>query len=240
MTLIDRQTFLALWTNMLKYFPDGAGGSMRGHGSPMQDPDELWHLLGRIEANGPLRTILEVGVCEGGGLKVWEMILPQTKDSLLVGVDWNPNPLWYTADRIRHPDVNPLPDGITDLPASPVTLKLVKGNTHDESTRAAVKLALGGRQVDFLFIDAQHHAAEVERDLVDYGGFVRDNGIIAFHDTRLFRSFWDRFTGGGEDSTGKNPHIENAVFHKEEIKLAFGTGIFWKLPNQTVVKFREV
>jgi hypothetical protein len=59
------------------------------------------------------------------------------------------------------------------------------------------------------------------------------------------RSFWDRFTGAMIDvadqyvtdpAQNKNEH---AVFHKEEIKVSTGTGIFWKNPDQNVIKFKE-
>jgi hypothetical protein len=59
------------------------------------------------------------------------------------------------------------------------------------------------------------------------------------------RSFWDRFTGAMIDvaaeyetdpTQNKNEH---AVFHKEEIKVSTGTGIFWKDPGQNVIKFKE-
>jgi hypothetical protein len=218
--LIEKDEFLKYWESMIKYFPDGEGGSLRGHGSPMLDPEETWILLDRLEKNPPLNTILELGCCEGGGLKIWEQILPQNKNSLLISIDWGPNVLW-------------------DYQNSRVDIRIVKGDTHDEATRNIVKQMLEGRKVDFLFIDAQHWPKDVEFDFRDYGGFVRDNGIIGFHDTRLMRSFWDKFTGGMEDSTGENYHIERAIFHKEEIKYSLGTGIFWKLPNQTVFNFRD-
>lgn len=224
--LIEKDRFLKLWETTLKPLQE-ADGSIGMHGAPMQDQEECWILIERLDKNPPLNTIIELGVCQGGGLKVWEQILPQNKDSLLIGVDWGPNVLW-------------------DYKSSPVDIRIVKGNTHDPATRNAVKQILQekGRKADFMFIDAQHHPKDVEADFVDYGGFVRDNGIIGFHDTRLFRSFWDKFTGGGEDADDDwetaHLHIERAVFHKEEIKFSTGSGIFWKLPNQTVITFREV
>lgn len=220
--LIEKDKYLEYWKTLIKHFPDGVGGAMREHGSPMVDPEEMWILLNRLEANPPLNTIIELGVCEGGGLKIWEQILPQNKNSLIIGVDWGPNILW-------------------DYKNSPVDIRIVTGDTHDESSRNQVIQILKEREdrkADFLFIDAQHWAKDVEVDFRDYGRFVRDYGIIGFHDTRLMRSFWDKFTGNGEDSTGENYHIERAIFHKEEIKYSLGTGIFWKLPNQTVFKFR--
>ena len=221
--LIEKQKFIDLWKSTLKFYIDDF------HGSPMQDIEECWTIIKRLDDNPPLNTIIELGVCQGGGLKVWEQILPQNKESLLIGVDWGPNILW-------------------DWDNSPVDIRIVKGDTHAPDTWQTVKQILleRNRKADFLFIDAQHHPADVEKDMIDYGGFVRDNGIIGLHDVRLSRSFWSRMTGGSRNSDGTyttDPEVaavEHAVFHTEEIKISTSCGIFWKMPNQTVIKFRDV
>jgi len=219
---ISKEEFEKIWTSTLKFYIDDF------HGSPMQDIEECWTIVNRLDERPPLNTIIELGVCQGGGLKVWEQILPQNKESLLIGVDWGPNILW-------------------DWGSSPVDIRIVKGDTHAPDTWQSVKQILleRNRKADFLFIDAQHWPKDVEQDFIDYGAFVRDYGIIGFHDTRLMRSFWDRFTGAMIDvaaeyetdpTQNKNEH---AVFHKEEIKVSTGTGIFWKDPGQNVIKFKE-
>ena len=227
--LIEKEKFINLWQTTLKPLIE-ADGSTGMHGSPMQEIEENWTIVKRLDENPPLNTIIELGVCQGGGLKVWEQLLPQNKESLLIGVDWGPNVLWDWAN-------------------SPVDIRIIKGDTHAEDTRLQVKNILrerGDRKADFLFIDAQHHPADVEKDMIDYGGFVRENGIIGLHDVRLSRSFWSTLTGGSLDSGGTyltDPAVaavEHAVFHTEEIKISTSCGIFWKMPNQTVIKFRDV
>lgn len=150
------------------------------------------------------------------------------KDNLLITVDHGPNILW-------------------DYQNSPIDIRSVVGNTHQDYTIFQVEQILkekGNRKVDFLFIDGSHWPEDVKKDLTYYGRLVKNNGIIGFHDTRLMRSYWDIFTGGGVDATD-NPKDEigfkneNAIFHKEEIKYTLGTGIFWKIPGQTVVKLRD-
>ena len=44
--------------------------------------------------------------------------------------------------------------------------------------------------IDFLLIDGDHREEAVERDWVDWSRFVKDDGIVAFHDARLFPSGW--------------------------------------------------
>lgn len=238
MSLIERQEFLNLWESidkggLLRVVPEPQNPN-RTRGAPMQNPEELWILLKRLEENiqefGPIITILELGTADGGGLFVWNKILEKNgkgKDNLLITVDHGPNILW-------------------DYKNSSVNIRSIVGGTHEEGTRLQVEKILkdNNRKVDFLFIDAGHWPEEVKKDLIDYGSFVDDNRIIAFHDTRLMRSYWDVFTGNGIDALD-NPKYdiafknEIAIFHKEEIKYTLGTGIFWKTRGQTVVKFRE-
>jgi hypothetical protein len=84
--LIDKQKFIDLWQTTLKPLLE-ADGTTGMHGAPMQEIEENWTIIKRLDENPPLNTIIELGVCQGGGLKVWEQILPQNKQSLLIGVD---------------------------------------------------------------------------------------------------------------------------------------------------------
>lgn len=261
MTLIERERFLNYWdekkSGIYREFDDGKGGKVV-RGGPMQNPEELWWLLKRIEENieefGMIRTILELGVAHGGGCKIWEQLLlgqkgaqppypgyaPRTTGLLYIGIDFSPEPLWNVKE-------------------SPIDIRLISGDTHSEIIRNKVKEILDGvggggagggdggkRKVDFLFIDAQHWSRDVEQDLIYYGGFVADNRLIGFHDTRLCRSWWDNFTGGGIDAIDTAPKDsmeyknEKSIFHKEEFKVSLGTGIFYKLPNQNVIQFRDI
>jgi predicted O-methyltransferase YrrM len=50
--------------------------------------------------------------------------------------------------------------------------------------------------IDFLLIDGDHSEEAVERDWDDWHPHVVDNGIIAFHDSRLFPGGWTSPTWG--------------------------------------------
>jgi len=202
----------------------------------MQDKEENWWLLKRLEENisefdNPINTILEIGVADGGGAKIWEQVLlsqlkngQNPKDLLYIGIDYSPNILWNYKN-------------------SPIDIRLIANDTHKLETIQYLKQILkekGNRKVDFLFIDAQHHSRDVEMDFVNFGGFVKENCIIGFHDTRLCRSFWDKFTGGcidGDNVNGVCNAQENMIFHKEEFKVSLGTGLFYNIPNQNVIQY---
>jgi predicted O-methyltransferase YrrM len=59
---------------------------------------------------------------------------------------------------------------------------LIKGKSCDDATLKRVALALGNEKLDILFIDADHRYEGVKRDFLNYRQFVREGGIIVFHD----------------------------------------------------------
>jgi hypothetical protein len=44
--------------------------------------------------------------------------------------------------------------------------------------------------IDFLLIDGDHREESVEQDWNDWSSFVAGNGVVAFHDARLFSDGW--------------------------------------------------
>lgn len=249
MTLIEKTDLLNFWNAVeyggLKKIVPEPGNPIRERGAPMTAPEEIEWLINRLEENinevGPINTIIELGVCDGGTMKIWEQVLlSQNKDTpfdaLYIGVDCGPCIQW-------------------NWQKSPIDIRIVTGDTFNPKVREQVKNILiekgngKRRPVDFLFQDASHTSEGVKNDFLDYGAFVGENRIIGFHDTRLFRSFWDEFTGNGIDACDdpKNPNYneralanERAVFHKEEFKVTLGTGLFWNIPTQNVIKFKDV
>jgi predicted phosphodiesterase len=68
----------------------------------------------------------------------------------------------------------------------------VLGDSHDDSTVEEVRKVLGGKKVDLLFIDGDHTQEGAERDFVKYKQFVREGGIVAFHDiSSMITELWD-------------------------------------------------
>lgn len=60
--------------------------------------------------------------------------------------------------------------------------RIVRGDSHDLSTRQAVEAIADGTPFDFLFIDGDHSEAGVTADFLDYRHLVKPGGLIAFHD----------------------------------------------------------
>ena len=124
----------------------------------------LYRLLqGLSFRGGEIKTILEIGVAEGGSSNVWANFLG--KDGLLIGVD-------------AHLDICTL-----DPSKFECQVELI----HSMSALAKEKVVdvlgkAGKEKIDFLFIDASHDYKDVKLDYELYSPLVRNNGVIAFHD----------------------------------------------------------
>ncbi|HVA65665.1 MAG TPA: class I SAM-dependent methyltransferase [Elusimicrobiota bacterium] len=103
----------------------------------------------------------------------------------------------------------------------------MKDDSHKPETLAKVKRILGTRQIDFLFIDADHSYEGVKKDYGLYSPLVAPGGLIAFHD--IVPSYLTRY--GTETSVGI---VEVARFW-EELKASLPPGAYEEIiqdPNQ--------
>ena len=86
---------------------------------------------------------------------------------------------------------------------------LLTGDSHSQELVQHVAETLQGEQVVFLFIDGDHTEEGVESDFEMYKQFVREGGMIAFHDivddqpleTNQVQHFWKRLRE-------KHEHVE--------------------------------
>ena len=131
---------------------------------------ELTRLLGEVTRLRPA-TLFEIGTHRGGTLYCWSRILPQ--DAVMVSLDLPADP------NDPHTTVAALEKLVV---SSTQKCTFLRDDSHLASTLDKVKAALGGRQVDFLFIDGDHSYGGVKQDFEMYRGLVRSGGIIAFHD----------------------------------------------------------
>jgi hypothetical protein len=120
---------------------------------------ELVEVLDRVVNFGGSALQLGIGECRASH-EVWACLFPR-----VVTIDWSGT--YWIEIRGERPEIN------TDATAA-------GGDTHSSEMEA---FARQFPPFDFLFIDAGHDYADVERDFADYGPLVRPGGIIAFHDS---------------------------------------------------------
>ena len=139
-------------------------------------------------------VVLEIGTFQGDSLRVWREVFDP---ALLIGVQDT--------------------DETTPEVALEVQARMVIGKSQDPETQDKVLAILNGRPVDLLYVDGDHHYAEVRRDWELYSPLVRPGGTVVLHDAviedndtvEVFRFYREIREGrqtkllyGGHGSTG--------------------------------------
>lgn len=130
---------------------------------------EFVQLVALVEQHQP-RSVLEIGTLNGGTLKAWCECASAT--ATIVSVDL-PGGRWgggYSDDRIPR---------MLSMAGEAQDLVLLRGNSHHDAMRERVS---SHAPFDFAFIDGDHTYEGVKADFSDYLPFVRQGGLIAFHD----------------------------------------------------------
>jgi predicted O-methyltransferase YrrM len=129
---------------------------------PVQHIDEIKSLLDLAEENGT-RVVCEIGTRDAGTSVLFSRVL--RPDTLIV-MDLYAKNRW----RLRR--------------AAPAgqAVRVVDGDSTHPLTVARLQRKLGGRSIDLLLIDGDHGWSGVREDFINYREFVRDGGLIAFHD----------------------------------------------------------
>ena len=129
----------------------------------LQDRRELSFALQIIlQKIGVPERILEIGLYKGGTFRLWQTI--SSKTSTLIGIDLADYTRGCFGDDCR------------------VSLIFGKSSDNPEVIRKVSEI-LGISKLDLLFIDGNHGYEMVKSDYESYSPFVRDNGLIVFHDT---------------------------------------------------------
>lgn len=165
------QTELASVEAIIEFQKSFTCDGLLGNISTKQNYVEYLAFLEYCKSLNPKR-ILEIGTYKGGTLFGWTRIA--SDDALIISVDLFPGlENSYTRFRQR------LYEGMAR--ASQVVRTFDQGS-EDISTLEGVKSILDGEMLDILFIDGDHRYAAVARDFNLYKSFVRNGGIIVFHD----------------------------------------------------------
>ena len=159
----------------------------------------------------PLTAIAEIGVDAGGLLPIYSKLADG--HALIIGVDRNAAEAEHARKTLS-----------VERPGQ--TIVLVNGESAQDSTVQQVRAALGQKQLDFLFIDADHHYEPVKTDYFLYERLVRPGGWIGFHDIlkhhpRHTHAEVDRFWA--EVKIGKNYHeIIGESSDLDRLKINYG------------------
>lgn len=147
------------------------------HGAVQKVP-ELEGLLNMVSELRP-KVVVEVGSARGG--TIWGLSQVCDDGTLFVSIDM---PAGSPIDVRNGEDVygGRDRDRIATFVRDTQKIHLLDGDSQDDGMRKRLEFILQGREIDFLFIDADHRYSGVKRDYELYSPLVRKGGLIAFHD----------------------------------------------------------
>jgi len=139
---------------------------------PAQVPEELIG-FGRVVQQMNPRVTMEIGTAGGGSLFVLSTLSHPTASIISVDLVGGKFGGGYPRHRI------PLYESFV---SENQRIHLIRGDSHEFSTRSEVESILREREIDVLFIDGDHTYEGVRKDFEIYSPLVRNGGIVAFHD----------------------------------------------------------
>jgi predicted O-methyltransferase YrrM len=156
------------------------------------------------------KVILEIGTYSGGTLWYWHKLRPEK----ILAIDNRP------------PTVEIQGKWKKWFEGTGTTFYFYRAESQDRRTVEAVKERLNGEQVDFLFIDGDHHAHRCEHDWLAYWPLVRSGGFAAFHDIahRTQDGDWYGVHRIWREIRESGLKTEEMIFCPD----IMGTGIVWK------------
>jgi len=119
---------------------------------------ELYWLISQVKRIKP-KVIVEIGVERGGTFSLWQRVFDY---ELMIGMDIVKHKQEIEFDGDKH--------------------KFILGNSALSGTKGKLMKYLGGRKIDFLFIDGSHNYFDVKNDYYMYKDRVCKGGLIGFHD----------------------------------------------------------
>ena len=137
-----------------------------------QKPCELRWLI-ELLRDRQLDVVVEIGSAQGGTLFAWSAVAEA--DALLVSID-------LPGGAFGGGSSEETARTFSEFVQADQQLRLIRDSSHLASVKASLERELGGREVDFLFIDGDHTYDGVKQDFEMYAPLVRDGGLIAFHD----------------------------------------------------------
>lgn len=145
---------------------------------PWQHKEEFLALAQTAEAKKP-QTVLEIGTATGGSLLMLSRL--SADNALIVSID--------------------LPDGMDlgngefgggypewkiplykSFGKKNQTIELIRDDSHSQKVLNQLEKILGGKKIDFMFIDGDHSYEGVKSDFNMYKGLLNHGALVAFHD----------------------------------------------------------
>jgi predicted O-methyltransferase YrrM len=139
---------------------------------PWQYKEEILQLATEIEKLKPEVT-MEIGTANGGTLFMTSRLADEK--SLLISLDLPGGAFGGGYPEWKVPIYK-------SFAKKNQRIELLREDSHSENALKKIKEILGGKQIDYLFIDGDHTYEGAKQDFETYSKMVRPGGLIAFHD----------------------------------------------------------
>lgn len=151
----------------------------------IQNPYELHEYLKLVQRQRP-EVVVEIGTARGGMLYCFcQLAAP---DALIISIDLPGAPNCGGQTEIER-------SYYSSFIAPGQRIIFIPANSHNHSTREALRDVLNGRKADVLFIDGDHSYGGVKIDMDMYAEFAAPGGLLTLHDICLRPEHW----GAGND-----------------------------------------
>lgn len=160
----------------------------------LQNPYEITSCLEFLKTK-KIKNFMEIGTNEGGTFICWSRIAGT--EGVKISIDWAHGP-WGTTNF----DVERRNNRIKEMGDE---VYIINGDSHSLQIHNQIKQILEEKKLDFLFIDGDHSENGVKLDYFMYKEFVKNGGLIGFHDIKesdfhknagcLVSNFWNDIEG---------------------------------------------
>jgi len=158
----------------------------------LQKRSEILSLLETLSAMRPA-IICEIGAAGGGTAFVFAYAAAH--DATIISVD-------LEFARARR-------EAIRHFRRRGQSIICVEGDSHQAETLDAVRVCLGGRTLDVLYLDGDHSYEGVASDFSMYAPLVRPGGLVIFHD--IVPDYRTRYGVRTSSETGGVPRFWNEI-----------------------------
>ena len=135
---------------------------------------ELNIIASQINAINDKKVYVEIGSRYGGSLLYFGKLMP--KNSHLLAIDLPNGPWGHLNSEISLKNV------ADTLNSDGYNVDLIFGDSKSKETEDKLVSSLSNQQIDILFIDGDHSLLGVSSDINIYTKYVKQGGIVIFHD----------------------------------------------------------
>jgi predicted O-methyltransferase YrrM len=161
----------------------------------LQKYKELLSLVEFIQKTNSPKVVLEIGTARGGTLWLWCNISDRHGKIISIDLPFGEFGGGYSIEEQNR---------FATFQQGDQQMFFVRNDSHSPETEQVLIEILGNETIDLLFIDGDHSYDGVREDYYRYGKYVRDEGLVIFHDVVdhpkvkncKVKKFWDELKIG--------------------------------------------